>query len=98
VASGAELPARTSLSSSRWNKGDHRELVVGEFGALGASSGTRSKDTIPIEFVKVAPGAYKVRTNQSLGPGEYCFFYASANMAMGMTGGKLFDFGIDRAQ
>ena len=80
------------------HKGDHRELVVGEIGALGASSGTRSKDTIPLDFVKVSPGAYKVKPNQPLARGEYCFFYAGTNMAIGMAGGKLFDFGVDVAK
>ncbi len=75
-----------------------RELVVGEFGALGASTGTRSKDVIDIAFQKVGPGIYKVVPNKPLAPGEYCFFYAGTNMAMGATGGKLFDFGIDRAE
>lgn len=79
-------------------KGKDRELVVGEFGAFGSSTGTRSKDVIDIEFKKIAPGVYRVTVTQPLQPGEYCFFYAGTNMAMGMAGGKLFDFGIDPAK
>jgi len=94
---GASSPNEFVLAKME-HKGDHRELVVGEIGALGASSGTRSKDTVPFDFVKVSPGVYKVKPNQLLAPGEYCFFYAGTNMTMGMAGGKLFDFGIDRAQ
>lgn len=98
-------PFSTSASSANEftlakmeQKGKERELVVGEMGVFGGSAGTRSGDTIPTDFQKVAPGIYKLVPTKPLPPGEYCFFYAGINMAMGMTGGKLFDFGIDRAQ
>jgi hypothetical protein len=76
-------------------KDKDRELIVSEFGAFRASAGTRSQDVVDIDFVKIAPGIYKVTPKSPLKPGEYCFFYAGTNMGMGMTGGKLFDFGID---
>jgi len=76
-------------------KDKDRELIVSEFGAFRASAGTRSKDVMDFDFEKVAPGVYKVTPKSPLKPGEYCFFYAGTNMGMGMTGGKLFDFGID---
>lgn len=76
-------------------KDKDRELIVGEFGAFRSSAGTRSKDVMDFDFEKIAPGIYKVTPKSPLKPGEYCFFYAGTNMGMGMTGGKLFDFGID---
>lgn len=95
--SGASSPNEFILARMS-KKSKERELVVGEFGALGSSTGTRSKDVVDFEFKKIAPGIYRVTPNQPLQPGEYCFFYAGANMAMGMTGGKLFDFGVDAAK
>jgi len=77
-------------------KKHERELIVGEWGVTGAEMGTRGKDTVPYEFEKVDPGVYRVWPGHALPPGEYCFFYAGTAMGMGMTGGKLFDFGIDR--
>ena len=96
-SSGASSPNEFILARME-QKGSERELVVGELGAFGASTGTRSKDVVEVTFVKVAAGTYKVTPNQAIPAGEYCFFYAGTNVAMGATGGKLFDFGIDRAQ
>jgi hypothetical protein len=48
--------------------------------------------------VEVAPGAYKVTPLSRLVPSEYCFFYAGTNRAMGATGGKLFNFGIEKGE
>lgn len=77
-------------------KGNRRELVVGEIGALGANSGTRSEDTADVEIEKLAPGVYRVRPAVPLYPGEYCFFHtAAAASANGGVSGRLFDFGID---
>lgn len=94
---GASSPNEFILARME-KKSNERQLVVGEFGAFGSSTGTRSKDIVDIEFQKVAPGIYRVVPIRPLAPGEYCFFYAGANMAMGMAGGKLFDFGIDPAR
>ncbi len=75
-----------------------RELVVGEIGAFGGNSGTRSKDTVDLQIDKLSGGIYRVRPTRALEPGEYCFFYASGVGSMGVggasTAGKLFDFGI----
>lgn len=76
-------------------KKDTRELVVGEWGAYSASTGTRGKDMVEFDFEKLAPGIYKVRPRADLRPGEYCFFYVSANMAYGAGGGQLFDIGVN---
>lgn len=80
------------------SKKDSRELVVGEFGATGASTGTRGKDVTEFNFEKVAPGIYKVVPRADMQPGEYCFFYTGQNTAMGAGGGNLFDFGINPAE
>jgi len=94
---GASSPNEFILARME-RKGKERELVVGEIGAFGGSAGTRSGDTVTVDFQKIGPGIYKVMPNKPLAPGEYCFFYAGTNMGMGMTGGKVFDFGVDRAQ
>jgi hypothetical protein len=96
-ATGASSPNEFILAKVE-GKSKQRELVVGEVGAFGSSAGTRSKDVVDIDYAKVAPGVYKVTPRNPMAPGEYCFFYAGTNMAMGQTGGKLFDFGIDRAE
>lgn len=79
------------------SKSKDRELIVGEIGAFGGSSGARSKDTIDIQIDRLSGGVYRVRSAQPLEPGEYCFFYAGgvSTMGVGSAGtGKLFDFGI----
>ncbi len=91
---GASSPNEFILARMDRKK-DSRELVVSEGNTFGFSVGTRPEDTVPIEFTKVAPGVYRVWPAHALPPGEYCFFYAGTSMGMGMTGGKLFDFGVD---
>lgn len=77
---------------------NERALVVGEFGVFGASSGTRSGDTVELRIERQEPGVYRVRPREPLEPGEYCFFYAAGASAFAATGtGKLFDFGVDSA-
>ena len=76
-----------------------RELVVGEFGSYGASTGTRAKDTIDVKIEKLAPGIYRVTPVLPVPPGEYCIFHAGSVSAVGPGGGgtigRLFDFGVD---
>ena len=74
-----------------------RELIVGEFGTLGASTGTRSQDTVDFKIEKLSAGVYRVTPVAALEVGrEYCLFYAAGASAMGAGGtGKLFDFGVD---
>ena len=77
-------------------KRDSRELVVGEFGATGTSTGARTEDTVPLTIQKLAPGVYRVVPSEDLGRGEFCFFFASGAGAIGAgAAGKLFDFGVD---
>jgi hypothetical protein len=94
---GLSTPNQFTLARFEPKK-DDRELVVGEFGAWGGSTGTRSKDVVEFDFQKVAPGIYKIVPRDDMHPGEYCFFYTGQNNAMGMGGGNLFDFGINPAQ
>ena len=74
-----------------------RELVVGEFGAFGGDTGTRSEDTVDLKIEKLGPGVYRATPATPLEVGhEYCLFYAAGANAMGAgTAGKLFDFGVD---
>lgn len=76
---------------------DHeRELVVGEMGIAGASTGTRSQDTVQMTIARLSPGVYKVAPRDALTRGEYCFFYAGGMSTFQSSGqGKLFDFGVD---
>lgn len=93
---GANASSPNEFVLARMNaKKNERELVVGEFGAFGASTGTRSKDTAPFRIEKIAPGIYRVTPEGPLPPGEYCFFHAGGATAMGVSSGKLFDFGVD---
>jgi len=91
---GASSPNEFVLAKMTIKERD-RELIVGEFGVFGSSTGTRSKDTTDLEVVRVRPGVYRVRPAQALAPGEYCFFYAAGLSTFGAgTAGKLFDFGV----
>lgn len=93
--SGATSPNEFVLAKMS-AKDKERELIVGEFGAFGASTGTRSKDTVEFKAERMSGGAYRVTLLDRLTPGEYCFFYASGASALGAGAtGKLFDFGVD---
>ena len=94
--SGATSPNEFILARMTSTSKD-RELIVGEVGAFGANSGTRSKDTVDIQIDRLSGGIYRVKASERLEPGEYCFFYAGGVSALGSggtSGGKLFDFGI----
>ncbi len=94
---GATSPNEFVLARMQ-TKDNGRELVVGEMGAFGGSSGARSEDTVEMRIEKLAPGAYRVSPATPLGPGEYCFFHGGGgNVAMGAgtAAGKLFDFGVE---
>jgi hypothetical protein len=55
-----------------------RELVVGQRNFFGAQSGTLDKDTRPFDYVKLAPGLYKVTPRQDLTSGEYGIFFGGS--------------------
>ncbi|HEV2352240.1 MAG TPA: hypothetical protein VG028_20595 [Terriglobia bacterium] len=79
-------------------KKDEREVIMGQVNAFGASMGTSSKEVISFDAQKIRPGVYKVQPRTDLDSGEYCFYYGGSAQAMGATGGKLFDFGINPAE
>jgi hypothetical protein len=92
---GASSPNEFVLARMT-GKETERELIVGQFGVFGASSGTRSEDTIELAIERLAPGIYRVAPRAPLEAGEYCFFYAAgASMFAAAGTGKLFDFGVD---
>ena len=93
--SGASSPNEFILAKMAQKSGE-RQLVVGEFGALGTSSGTRSEDTVVLKAERLRPGVYRVTPSVALDvKGEYCLFHAAAARAFGAGFGKLFDFGVD---
>lgn len=96
---GATSPNEFVLAKVTVKK-DSRELVVGEMGAFGGSSGARSEDTVEFSVERLSPGAYRVRPTRPLFVGEYCFFYGGGGSSMGMGGPsmqRIFDFGVDGA-
>ena len=102
IFGGATSPNEFVLAKVAVKK-DSRELVVGEMGMLGGSSGARSEDTVEFQVERLSPGAYRVRPTRPLFIGEYCFFYGGGGgsaMGMGMGGPsmqRIFDFGVDGA-
>lgn len=93
---GASSPNEFVLARMT-QKDRSRELIVGEFGLLGASAGTRSDDTVDMTIERLGGGVYRVTPATDLERGaEYCFFYAAGSASFGGgASGKLFDFGID---
>jgi hypothetical protein len=79
-------------------KKDRREVVVGRAGITGVSSGVSSDAAVAFDAESVSAGIYKVVPKEDLKPGEYAFFFATSAQTMGLTGGKLFDFGINPTQ
>jgi len=75
-----------------------RQLFVGQASGFGGQSGPRSKDAVPVDIQKIAPGIFKVTVSKALEPGEYCFVPPGGAAGFGIAGGQLFDFGVDRAQ
>lgn len=97
ILGGATSPNEFVLAKLAVKK-DSRELVVGEMGAFGGSSGARSEDTVELSIERLSPGVYRVRPKTPLMIGEYCFFYGGGGSAMGVGGPsmqRIFDFGVD---
>jgi hypothetical protein len=108
---GLSSPNQFTLARFEAKQND-RELVLGETGAYGGSFGIRDRDVVEFDFVKVAPGSYKVTPRVDMEPGEYCFFYTGQNVpgssvsaggrgvgtSVNMGGGDLFDFGVNPAE
>lgn len=78
-------------------KSGSREAVMGSYSTFGgASTGAEDKDVRDYSFDKIKPGIYKVTPKANLTPGEYCFYYAAQVSGLGISGGKIFDFGISK--
>ncbi len=86
-------------------KKDQRAFVTGKLNLwTGASGGSPPKQLRQVEFEKIVPGVYEVKS-QTLEPGEYAFYYGGqATAVIGIFGpaisgasatGKVFAFGVD---
>jgi len=86
-------------------KKDQRAFVTGKLNLwTGASGGSPPKQLRQVEYQKVVPGVYEVKS-QTLEPGEYAFYYGGqATAVIGIFGpaisgasatGKVFAFGVD---
>jgi len=79
-------------------KESNRETIIGEYGSLGASTGTHAKSMMAFRSDRLRPGLYKVVTTAPLDSGEYCFL--ASGMAMGALGAgatgavDIFDFAV----
>jgi len=79
-----------------------RETIIGEFGALGANTGTDEKSMVSFKSERIKTGLYKVTPNLAMQPGEYCFLVSQANMGTfgaGAAGAaQIFDFAVSSNQ
>ena len=79
-----------------------RETIIGEFGALGANTGTNEKSMVTFKSVRIRAGLYKVVSNGPMQSGEYCFLVSQANMGAfgaGAAGAaQIFDFAVNPDQ
>lgn len=84
-------------------KKSDRETTIGQYSALGSSSGSDSNAMIPFKSERIRAGLYKVAV-ADLKAGEYCFLASSTGMmttgpaaayGVGVTSGTdIFDFGV----
>lgn len=83
------------------SKDRNRETIIGEFGALGVSTGAHEKSMVAFKSEKLRAGLYKVVPIADMKSGEYCFMVSlSAMGASGAAGAgaagavQIFNFGI----
>ncbi|MGH9696240.1 MAG: hypothetical protein ACRD5Z_18975, partial [Bryobacteraceae bacterium] len=84
-------------------KKSDRETVIGQYSALGMSSGSDANAMIPFKSERIRVGLYKVSVD-SIKPGEYCFLASGGGGVptgiMGAYGAAatntadIFDFGV----
>lgn len=73
-----------------------REFITGSSNRwAGSEWGVEEKSRVPFTIEKIKPGVYKVTPNYTLQSGEYCFMYAGNASHYGITGQKVFDFGVN---
>ena len=79
-----------------------RETIIGEFGALGANTGTNEKSMVSFKSERLRTGLYKVVPNGPMEAGEYCFLVSQVNMGAygaGAAGAsQIFDFAVNSNQ
>lgn len=79
-----------------------RETIIGEFGALGATTGTHEKSMVTFKSERIRAGLYKVAPNGPMTPGEYCFLVSQVSMGAfgaGAAGAaQIFDFAVNLNQ
>jgi hypothetical protein len=79
-----------------------RETIIGEFGALGATTGTHEKSMVTFKSERIRAGLYKVVPNGPMAPGEYCFLVSQVSMGAfgaGAAGAaQIFDFAVNLNQ
>jgi len=79
-----------------------RETIIGEFGALGANTGTNEKSMVTFKSERIRTELYKVVPNGPMQSGEYCFLVSQMNMGAfgaGAAGaGQIFDFAVNPNQ
>jgi hypothetical protein len=89
-------PNQFALLKLEVNKAN-RETIIGQYGALGMSSGSDANAMVPFKSERIRPGLYKV-TVEGMRMGEYCFLASSGQgsaMAAGaMAAVDIFDFGM----
>ncbi|RZT97516.1 hypothetical protein EV201_2187 [Ancylomarina subtilis] len=75
---------------------NQRELITGKVSGITASTqmGIDTKNTIPFTIEDLGDGKYKVKPEQNLQPGEYCFFYQGTIPVGGFNNQSIFDFSI----
>jgi hypothetical protein len=71
----------------------NREFKIGKSNDYATSVGVDEKQKISFTFEELQNGIFKVKTNEPLGEGEYCFFYSSA-VPQAQTNDKVFDFSV----
>ena len=57
-----------------------RETIIGEFGALGSSTGTSEKSMVTFKSERLRPGLFKVAATGPMEGSEYCFLVSQVNM------------------
>ena len=99
-ASNLSNPNQFVLLRLEVRKSD-RETVIGQFGSLGASSGSDANAMVAFKSERIRAGLYKVSVD-GVKAGEYCFL-ASGAVSTGMMGAygagatgasDIFDFGV----
>jgi hypothetical protein len=79
-----------------------RQTIIGEYGLLGANTGTSEKSMVTFKSDRIRTGLYKVVPSGPMQPGEYCFLVSQANMGAygaGAAGAaQIFDFAVSPNQ